>query len=103
MIVTVMYQLAAGQKFDLDYYLKTHMPMVEKLWGPLGLKSAKVLQGTGTPTGGPAVQHVIALLDFESLDAFKNAGRLHGKEVLGDIPNFTDAQAAIQFNETLAF
>jgi len=30
--------------------------------------------------------HIIALLDFESLDAFKAAATAHGKEVLGDIP-----------------
>jgi uncharacterized protein (TIGR02118 family) len=102
MIVSVMYQVGAGQKFDLDYYMKTHVPLVGALWGPAGLKGAQVLQGVGSPSGDPAGYHIIALLDFESLDAFKAAADAHGAEVLGDIPNFTDVQPAIQFNDRLA-
>jgi uncharacterized protein (TIGR02118 family) len=98
-----MYHVAAGQTFDLDYYLKTHMPMVGRLWGPAGMKSSQVLQGVGTPNGADVAQNIIALLDFESLDAFKAAARAHGKEVLGDVPNFTDAEAVIQFNEQLSY
>jgi hypothetical protein len=26
----------------MDYYLKTHMPLVQEKWGPSGLKSWKV-------------------------------------------------------------
>jgi len=98
MIVSVMYQVGPKQKFDLGYYMKTHIPMVESLFGPIGLKGAQVLQGIGSPSGGPATYHVIALLDFESVDAFKGALDAHGAAVMGDIPNFTDAQPAIQFN-----
>ena len=36
MFVSVMYQVGAGQKFDLDYYMKTHVPMVGRLMGPAG-------------------------------------------------------------------
>jgi hypothetical protein len=43
--------------------------------------------------------HIIALLDFESLDAFKAAAEAHGKEIFADIPNFTNVQPSIQFNE----
>ncbi|WP_216856023.1 EthD family reductase [Acidisphaera sp. S103] len=102
MIVSVMYQVGPGHKFDLDYYMKTHVPLVGRLWGSSGLKGAQVLQGAGSPSGDPAMFHIIALLDFESLDAFKSAAAAHGKEVLGDIPNFTDVQPTIQFNDRLA-
>jgi uncharacterized protein (TIGR02118 family) len=101
MIVSVMYQIGPSQKFDLDYYIKTHMPLVGSLWGPAGLKEAQVLRGIGSPSGDPAGYHIIALLNFESVDAFKAAAAAHGKEVLGDIPNFTDVQPAIQFNDRL--
>lgn len=103
MIVSVMYEVGPGQKFDLDYYMKKHMPMVSSLWGPVGLKGAQVLHGIGSPSGDPAGHHIIALLDFESVDAFKAAAEAHGKEVLGDIPNYTNVQPAIQFNEQLAY
>jgi uncharacterized protein (TIGR02118 family) len=101
MIVTVTYHLGPDQNFDLDYYLSTHMPLVEKLWGPLGMTSAKVLRGTGTPTGAAAPIHIMALLEFESAAAFRAAGKEHGREVMGDIPNFTNAEAAVQFNDQI--
>lgn len=101
MITSVIYQLQQGQKFDLDYYMKTHIPMVKSLLGPLGLKSLHVLHGTGSPAGD-APAKVIALLDFDSLATFGAAMDKHGPQVLGDIPNFTDCQPSIQFNEQLA-
>jgi uncharacterized protein (TIGR02118 family) len=102
MIVSVMYQVGQDQNFDLDYYMRKHMPMVGSLWGPSGLKSAQVLKGAGTPGGGSAPFHIIALLDFESAGAFEAAAKAHGKEVLGDIPNFTNVQPTIQFNDVVA-
>jgi uncharacterized protein (TIGR02118 family) len=99
MIVSVMYQIGSGQKFDLDYYMKTHIPLVGSRWGSAGLKGSQVLRGIGSPSGDPAMYHIIALLDFESLDAFKAAAEAHGKEIFADIPNFTNVQPSIQFNE----
>ena len=37
--VNVLYPAKEGAKFDLDYYLATHMPLVSKHWSGLGLKS----------------------------------------------------------------
>ena len=100
MIVSVIYQLQAGQKLDIDYYLKTHIPLVQARWSSLGLKGVQVLNGTGSPAG-PAPAILIALLDFESLQAFQNAVEAHGAEVMGDVANFTDTQPSIQFNDRL--
>ena len=102
MIVSVMYQVGQGQKFDLDYYMKSHIPLVGSLFGPAGMKSAQILQGVGSPSGSGAAYHIIALLDFDSFDTFKAAADAHGAAVFGDIPNFTDVQPVIQFNERLS-
>jgi uncharacterized protein (TIGR02118 family) len=100
MIVSVIYQLQPGQKFDLEYYLETHIPLVRDRWGSFGLKGVQVLNGTGSPAG-PAPAILIALLDFESLQAFQNAVEAHGAEVMGDVAKFTDTQPSIQFNDRL--
>ncbi len=101
MIISVMYQVGPGQKFDLDYYVETHMPLVESLWKPAGLKGVEILKGISAPGGMAAPFDVIVLMDFESLDAFTAAAAGHGNEILGDIPNFTDVQPTIQFNDRL--
>jgi len=101
MIVSVLYKVDTGGKFDLDYYLAKHIPLVRTLWGPAGLNSVQVLKGSGIAGGGPAAFSYIALLDFASMAAFEAAAQKHGAEILGDIPNFTDASPAIQFNEVI--
>ena len=63
-----------------------------------GLHDAKVVKGAGTPDGGTAPFQVMALLTFESIDAFKKAVAAHGEEIFADIPNFTAAQAQVQIN-----
>jgi uncharacterized protein (TIGR02118 family) len=101
MIVSVVYQLQPGQKFDLDYYMKTHIPLVNDRWKSIGLKSVQVLHGTGSPGGPPPIK-LIALLEFESAQAFQNAVEKHGAEIMGDVPKFTDTQPSLQFNDKLA-
>jgi uncharacterized protein (TIGR02118 family) len=78
------------------------MPLVRDRWTPLGLKNAQVVKGAGMADGTPANYQMMALLTFESLDAFKAAGKAHGAEIFADIPNFTNAQAVVQINEILA-
>lgn len=101
MIVSVLYKVSLNDKFNIDYYMKTHVPLVKKLWGPFGLQNVQVLRGTGLINGDPSAYHVIALLDFISSDAFQSAAEKHGAQVLGDVPNFTDGTPIIQFNEHL--
>lgn len=96
-LVTVMYP--AGEGFDADYYLKTHMPLVKDRWGPFGLKSAQAIKGVMKPDGSGPDYQMIALITFGSMDDFKAAGKAHGKEIFADIPNFTKAQAVVQIND----
>ncbi len=101
-MVTVMYPATDGVRFDMDYYLKTHVPMVDARWRSCGLQDVKVLHGVGAPGGGAATYSVIALLTFGSAQEFQRAVEQHGKEILGDIANFTDIQPIIQINDVIA-
>lgn len=51
--VTVLYPNVSDATFNLDYYLKTHMPLVVKEFGPHGLKGWKVAKSVPTPTTSP--------------------------------------------------
>ena len=98
-LVSVMYPIGSGNKFDMDYYLTRHMPLVSERWSPMGLHEAKVIKGVATPDGSAVPYPVIALLTWDSAEAFKTAADTHGEEIFGDIPNFTDVQPAVQINE----
>jgi uncharacterized protein (TIGR02118 family) len=101
-LITVMYPAGAETKFDLDYYLGKHIPLLKERWTPHGLSQVQVVKGTGKPDGSAADYQMMALLTFGSIDNFKAAGKAHGREIFADIPNFTDTQATVQINEILA-
>ncbi len=101
-IVSVMYPASAGAKFDMDYYRKTHLPLVHARWDDGGLRELKVLTGVGAPGGGPSTYSVIALLTFDSAAAVDQAVARHGAEIIGDIVNFSNVQPVIQVNNVLA-
>jgi uncharacterized protein (TIGR02118 family) len=98
-----MYPTNEGTTFDYDYYLNTHLKLVGEKWGQMGLQGARVLKGMagGEPGSAPAFQ-VITVVDFESLEKFEAAMATHGDAVLGDIPNFTNAEPVLQINEPIA-
>jgi uncharacterized protein (TIGR02118 family) len=98
-IVTVMYPETEGARFDLDYYMKTHMPLLAAHGADLGLQGYWVVRGVGTPGGGKPAYRIIATLAVDSLEKFGKGMHAHGKEIMGDIPNFTDIQPVIQFSE----
>lgn len=100
--VSVIYPREEGARFDFDYYVGTHLPLVARKWGDAGLEGAEALRGTGTPEGGPAPFFAIALIRFGSLDAFRAAATgAAGAEIFRDIPNFTDVRPVVQLNEPL--
>jgi uncharacterized protein (TIGR02118 family) len=97
--VSILYPNAEGSRFDLDYYLNTHMPMTEKLLAP-NLKGMVVEHGiAGTVPGSKAPYVAMCHLSFESIDAFLEVFMPNMAVLTGDIPNYTDVEAVIQFND----
>lgn len=101
-VVSVIYPATPNARFDMQYYREKHVPMVGERWTSMGLREVKILRGVGAPGGGDATYAVIALLTFESAEALQQAMEKHGKEVVGDVANFTDITPLIQVNEILA-
>ena len=88
--IMVLYENVQGARFDLDYYMKTHMPLVGEKFAPFGLKAWRVVQSAGALDGSPAAFRVAALLEFDTVDQFRRAAAAEGTAVFGDVPNFTD-------------
>lgn len=100
--ITVQYPNTPGSKFDMDYYLQTHVPLVKERWLGNGMSEARAVKGvaSGDPSV-PALYQVIALLRFDSADAFQNAIGEHGAEIMADIAKFTDVSPVLQISEDL--
>jgi len=97
--VNVLYRHTDAIKFNMNYYLDTHMPMIRTLLGG-ALKDALVQQGIGGGAPGSTPEFaVITVLRFESMAAFQAAFLPHADAVMADIVNFTNQPPTIQFNE----
>ena len=97
--VSVLYPNEEGKKFDMDYYLNNHIPMVNEKIGA-ALKGRGVEQGlSGVEPGSPPAYVAMAHLLFDSVEAFQNAFGPHAEAIMADVPNYTDVQPTIQISE----
>jgi uncharacterized protein (TIGR02118 family) len=100
-LVSAMYPNEPESRFDRDYYLQKHIPMVRERWSPMGLEDLRLVRGVGAGDGSQPLYQVIALLTFRSLQDFQKAAEAHIQEILDDIPNFTSVQPVVQISEEL--
>jgi len=97
--VSVLYPNGPSAKFDMKYYVTHHMPMVREKCAPAcrGIAAEGGLAG-GDP-GSPAPYIAIGHLTFDSVEAFQKAFTPHAKEIMADVPNYTNVQPIIQIAE----
>ena len=89
--LSVMYPKGEGTTFDLDYYMKTHMPMAERDLGPVRWNVDSGIDGPYMAVGN---------LYFESMEAFQT-GMANNAGTMADIPNFTNAEPVAQISEVV--
>ena len=93
----------SATRFDYDYYVQKHTPMVRELWGPFGLVAVEISKGvSGLAPGSKPPYVTITNLVFTSVEGLQSALEASGAQVMGDIPNFTDVQPEVQLNEILS-
>ena len=99
---TVLYPSSAT-RFDYDYYIGKHTPMIKELWTPHGLVSVEISKGmSGLAPGSKPAYVTITNLVWTSIEGLQAALAESGAQALGDIPNFTDVQPEVQINEILS-
>jgi uncharacterized protein (TIGR02118 family) len=97
--VSVLYPNEEGKKFDMDYYLNSHIPMVQEKLGD-ALKGGAVEQGLGgAEPGSSAIYVAMAHLLFDSVETFQSAFGPHSEAIMADVPNYTDILPTIQISE----
>ena len=98
--VTVAYPNEQGKKFDWDYYINTHLKLVHEHLDSRGLIKVEADKGLSSadPTA-PSPFVAVGHLTFNTVDEVHEAFKAVGREVMGDIPNYTDIQPTIQISE----
>jgi len=88
-----------SSKFDWEYYINKHTPMIQKRLAP-AMKKVEIEKGiAGGVPGTNATYQCICTLHFDSVAAFQAAFAPHAGEIMGDIANYTDAQPVVQIGE----
>jgi uncharacterized protein (TIGR02118 family) len=98
---TAVFPASEDCRFDFDYYVKTHIPMVVSLIGPsvVRTEATKGLAGIGGSQAPYAAIGHIYLRDLEGLQA---AFQENGARIVGDAPNFTNIEAIVSIEEVVA-
>ena len=100
--VNVFYPAGEGKKFDMDYYVNTHVPIVSATLGE-ALKGSSFDAGRGGGAPGlPAPFVAIANMYFNSMEEFGHAFAGASATLMADLPNFTDIEPVIQISEVVA-
>lgn len=99
--VSVMYPNQPGARFDHDYYKDKHMPLLKARMGE-ACKFYTVDKGLAGGAPGEAPTYIgMCHIYADSIDAFNAGFGPHAKEILGDIPNYTDLRPVMQFSEVV--
>ena len=97
--VNVLYPNQDGAKFDMNYYLGSHIPMVKRLMGS-ALKGVVVEQGLGGGAPGTKAEFsTLCHLRFDSVEAFQAAFGPHASAIQDDIANYSSVAPVIQVSD----
>ncbi len=97
--LSILYPYKEGSRFDLDYYLNTHMPMSIEKQGP-SLKGVSVEHGiSGVQPKTKPTYIVLCDFTYDSVEAFFAAFMPHAEALQGDMQNYTDIEPIMQFSE----
>ena len=99
--VSVLYPNGEGKQFNMDYYSSTHVQLVGKLLGE-ALKGATIELGLGSAApGAPPPFLAMGNMYFDTLEDFQTSFGPAAEEIMGDLPNFTNAEPIIQISEVV--
>jgi uncharacterized protein (TIGR02118 family) len=98
--VVVLYPNKVGSKFDLDYYVHRHLPLVRNRLEPMGMRSMAYTVECAMDRLAPSQAYRLsAELRFDDMNSARRALQAHGPETQADIPNFTDVTPVILIGE----
>ena len=87
MNVSVAYSGGSTSRFDRNYYVQHHLPLVRKIWEPVGLEEIDAFFPANSGAGFIAM----AICRFRDAAAYQAAMKHPGTpEVMADIAHFTD-------------
>lgn len=99
--LTAYYKKKEGSRFNLDYYLNSHIPMIRRVTDG-AIKLVTVDKGlSGGEPGSEPPYIFVGQFYFDSLSDLETYLVPHLPEIMSDVPNYTDLHPVFQINEVL--
>jgi uncharacterized protein (TIGR02118 family) len=99
--VSVMYPNTPGARFNHEYYRDQHMPMVKSKMGAACTHYTVDKGLAGGAPGAPATYVGMCHIFSESVESFQAGFGPHAKDIMADIPNYTDIAPVMQISEVV--
>ena len=97
--LSIFYPNTEDSEFDMQYYCKKHIPMIQQKLGDT-CKGVAVEAGLGgVEPGTPATYVAMGHLYFDSLEALQTSFGPQAQTFMQDIPNYTNIQPTFQISE----
>jgi uncharacterized protein (TIGR02118 family) len=96
--VSVMYTNTPGDRYNHDYYRDKHMPLVKKRLGDACLYYTVDKGLAGGAPGVPATYIGMCHIFCASVESFEASFGPNAKEIMADIPNYTDERPVVQIS-----
>jgi uncharacterized protein (TIGR02118 family) len=96
--VNVLYPNKDGATFDMNYYLTSHIPMLQRELGS-ALKGCVVEQGRDA--GTKAEFAVLCHLRFDSVEAYHQAMGPAGEQIRNDVANYSSEAPIVQLSDVI--
>jgi len=100
--ITVLFPNEPDAKYDIDYYVKHHMPLIQERWAQYGVKGWFATKFSNGIDGTPPLYAFGSTVEWESHEHIKTAfAGPEAKEIMEDIANFSNKQAVFLMGDKL--
>ncbi len=96
----VLYPATQDATFDYDYYVETHLPLIEEHWGEW-IETVEASRGIASGPDVPPAYLLIATITFADEAALDTAMGDKGGVIIDDVANFTNVRPQILIGEVL--
>src|ERR1700733_4908034 len=99
--LNVLYPNTDGAKFDMNYYLTSHIPMLKREFGS-ALKGCIVEQGLGGRDPGTKAEFaVLCHLRFDSVESLEEAFGPVAGQIRNDVANYASEAPITQLSDVI--
>jgi uncharacterized protein (TIGR02118 family) len=97
--ITVSYPNAEGKRFDHAYYQANHRQLLLDRLTAHGLQRVEMDKALADGAGGKPAVVACAHMVFDDLAGFKAGMAAHGREIMGDVAQYTDIAPSVLISE----